>query len=105
MKMPEAIKHIYPELRVNIDFGVGDLSDGNGAFIEFWNTDKPKPTQSQLDAAWEEIKDIPEVQPKSIEEILEEKDAQIRRLEAQNEINNENFLGLVQMLEETGVLS
>jgi XkdW protein len=111
MKLPAAIMHIYPELKVNVDFGVGDLSDGNGAFIEFWNTDKPEPTQEQLEAAWEEIKDIPDIAPKTDVQILGEQLVQerIERMKVKQQLDQVgkelviNKLELIQLKGGTSV--
>lgn len=58
MNVSKSIQHIYPQARQLIDFIVQDDSDGNGPYIAQWNLPQPQPTQAELEAAWELVKNV-----------------------------------------------
>lgn len=66
MSLYHAIKHIYPDIKDD-DFIVYD--DGNGAVIREWLSESPKPTNEELNAAWDEVKDM--LPPDPLEELSE----------------------------------
>lgn len=70
MNFYRALKHLYPDLELDIDFVLKD--DGAGPYILKWNPKTPLPTDAALLEAWNEIKDIPIAQPKTELEILKE---------------------------------
>lgn len=59
MNKVEAIIKLFPNAKPGIDFTVRDDSDGNGQYIEAWNLTEPQPTVAELQAAWEQVKDVP----------------------------------------------
>lgn len=69
MNITQAIVHIYPNAVPMKDFIVQDDSNGNGPYIKGWKYSQPQPTQQELEAAWELIKNTPP-QP-TIEERLQ----------------------------------
>lgn len=58
MNIAQCIQHIYPNAKVAVDFLVQDDSDGSGAYIAQWNLPEPQPTQAELAAAWEMVKNV-----------------------------------------------
>lgn len=53
MNLFQVIKHLYPELEDDKDFVLYD--DGTGVRIYKWNTDKPQPTEEEINSTWSEI--------------------------------------------------
>ncbi|MEC0231277.1 XkdW family protein [Paenibacillus alba] len=60
MNIALAIMHLFPKANPMMDFIVQDDSDGNGAYIAQWNLEKPKPTEAELKAAWDDMQPTPE---------------------------------------------
>jgi hypothetical protein len=102
MELYRVLIHLHPKLN-DADFVLQD--DGDGPYIKSWLSNEiQKPSDEQLVTAWEEIKNNTLPPTLTLEQQLEEEKQKVRRLEAQNELNNDNFIGLVQALEEAGVL-
>jgi hypothetical protein len=60
-----AIVKIYPDLVPDKDFVV--MNDNLGQWISEWNaTDKPKPTDAELDTAWNEYVANPPEEPLTV---------------------------------------
>ncbi|CAB5212897.1 Bacteriophage SP-beta, YorD [uncultured Caudovirales phage] len=53
MNKATAIMYLYPEARTPFDFIVDN--DEKGSFISEWNLSAPKPTDDELEAAWEKV--------------------------------------------------
>lgn len=53
---PELIYYIYPNIQAS-QFEIADLADGNGPQIVQWNYDEPKPSEEQLQVAWNAVGD------------------------------------------------
>lgn len=64
----KALKHLHPDLEIDRDFVLRD--DGEGVYILNWNVDRPKPTDSEINTAWEEIRADTEAEPLSEIEFL-----------------------------------
>ncbi|MGJ5638641.1 XkdW family protein [Bacillus altitudinis] len=47
-----AIKYLYPNAELGVDYSVRD--DGEGQFIDKWSLDDPMPSDEVLEAAWNE---------------------------------------------------
>lgn len=47
MDIASILKYKYSDIDLFVDVGLRD--DGNGAYIERWNREEPKPTQKDLD--------------------------------------------------------
>jgi hypothetical protein len=54
--LAQVLAHLYPTAENGTDYTLLDRSDGNGAVIETWNTEKlgPQPTVSELQAKAQE---------------------------------------------------
>ncbi|MBH0159890.1 XkdW family protein [Fictibacillus sp. 26RED30] len=102
MELFKTLKWLFPDI---IEREVIIQDDGNGPYIKVWNRNEVCPSIEELELTWEEIKTTPVPVFVSLEQQLEEEKLKVRRLEAQNELNNDNFIGLVQVLEEMGILS
>ncbi|RAV19717.1 XkdW family protein [Paenibacillus contaminans] len=63
-----AIMKLFPEADPKSDFLVQDDSDGNGQYIAVWSLPDPKPTEAELQAAWDDLQANPPVVPPSIED-------------------------------------
>lgn len=70
MDVYKTLKHLYPDLKADKDYEL--KQEKAEVFISKWNLDKEQPTQEEIAAAWEEIKDISIPQPKTELEILQE---------------------------------
>jgi hypothetical protein len=86
MDITLAIKHIYPKLNSREDFEVFDL--GEGIFVE-WKSEKPQPTEEELQTAWNDyLANLP-APPKTDIQILGEqlvaKDFEIMELRQLND--------------------
>ncbi|WP_170169227.1 XkdW family protein [Mesobacillus subterraneus] len=68
MNKEKAILKIYPEAVPNVDFIITADPETLETTIHTWKYDKPKPTDSQLQAAWDDLQANPPVKPKSLEE-------------------------------------
>ncbi|KZE67000.1 hypothetical protein AWM68_19865 [Fictibacillus phosphorivorans] len=100
MDIAKTILHLYPDAVPLKDFTIMELLDGNGPFISEWNIAVPEPTNEELQAAWEEIKDIPPVIPKTEIEILTEKNEQLEKeLAITKEDNIANMLAITEIYE------
>lgn len=53
-----AIRRIYPNAHVGLDYQIADNNDGNGAYISKWFATAPQPTQDQLAKALAEHLDL-----------------------------------------------
>lgn len=78
MHIPTAIIHLFPGSDPETDFEVRDDSDGSGPYIATWNLPDPQPSETELQAAWDELHAQPTPEPP---ETLEQKTA---RLEQEN---------------------
>ncbi|AKG36476.1 XkdW family protein [Paenibacillus durus] len=71
-----AIKHIFPSVQVDKDFVLLDKSDGKGPYIAVWNLDAPRPTEEELQAAWEACLEAeankPPAEPDELEQLRKE---------------------------------
>ncbi|MGS0929555.1 XkdW family protein [Bacillus safensis] len=56
-----AIKYLYPNAELGVDYSVRD--DGEGQFIDKWLLDDPIPSDEKLDVAWQEYLKLDNEQP------------------------------------------
>lgn len=56
MNLALAIKQLFPAADLLNDFLIRDDCDGNGPYIAVWNLPDPQPTQTELEAAWLEVR-------------------------------------------------
>lgn len=73
MNISLSIMKLFPSASPLMDFKVQD--DGEGPYIKEWNLIDPQPTEQELQAAWDIIKDLP------LQKLPEQK--KIDQLEAQ----------------------
>lgn len=60
MELGILLNHLYPQLKNSKDYLVIDKGDGKGAVLaEWYTTDFTKPTDEQLQLAWEEYQSNP----------------------------------------------
>lgn len=78
MNLTASIKQLFPNARLFEHFMVRDDSNGDGPYISEWKLTQPQPTQIELEAAWEIIKD--QLLPKSDKELLTDARLEIGRL-------------------------
>ena len=71
MNISEAILHLFPNAEPIKDFLVMD--NGAGQFIAQWNLSKAKPSNQELQAAWEEYNAHPPQEPPSEIELLKQR--------------------------------
>ncbi len=84
MNYSSSIKHIYPHLIPGRDFFLAD--QGNGVYISEWKVEEPLPTDKELQAAWDAIKDLPpELTPPTDAERVDALEAENKLLKAQNQ--------------------
>lgn len=88
-----AIMELFPNTEPMKDFIVQDDGDERGQYIAMWNIDAPQPTEEELQAAWELIKDAPP--PKSPDQL------RIEELEAQLSVMNTNNIEFMEMILQT----
>lgn len=53
MNIAQAIMHLFPQANPMADFIVQDDSDGNGPYVAIWNLEGEKPTEEELQTAWD----------------------------------------------------
>jgi hypothetical protein len=89
LNIVQVLQDKFPNAINGIDYMVRDDSDGNGAYLDVWNLTDPKPTDEELQAAWDDLQANPPVPPKSevqiLGEQLVERDIQIMELESLND--------------------
>lgn len=72
----------YNRLTEGVDYDIVE----RGPYIAAWNLPHPQPTEAELQAAWDEIKDLPpEPRPLTAEERLVELEAENKLLQARNQ--------------------
>lgn len=72
----------YNRLTEGVEYDIVE----RGPYIAVWNLPDPQPTEAELQAAWDEIKDLPpEPRPLTAEERLVELEAENKLLQARNQ--------------------
>lgn len=76
-----AIIKLFPDARDGVDFEVIDNMDGKGQQIEFWSLGIAKPTDEELQKAWDEYLTVPK--EASLDEKIEKLEADKKLMEEQ----------------------
>ncbi|MED4802655.1 XkdW family protein [Bacillus atrophaeus] len=63
MNLGEAILYKYPNADPTTDFIIQNNGDGTPSYIAQWNMRAPIPTEADLQAWWDELKQTPSFEP------------------------------------------